>query len=479
MEDIEPPSQQPPSRRYGNLLSSLPFFLVIVLVSFSISLAQGTSDASGTSTVSAWQIALLALLLMISGFLSGSETSFTAVGQWKIRKLHEEGYHVFGLLERDTTRFITTCLIGSNLANIGATALITQLGIGLSQAIDGLSQNAAVGITTAVMTVLVLIFGEITPKALAVHHSEAVARIAIRPVYLLSVLLYPVGLAFTHVTSSVLRLMRLEPRDQVLITENELELMLRSAEESQVIEEEEREMIQAVIELEETMVREIMTPRVDAIAISIETKLKDVHELVKEHNLSRLPVFEGNLDNIRGIVYTRDLLNYLEDPEALANDTVEHIMGPVYYVPETKSILELLRDMRNRKGHMSIVVDEFGGTAGLVTLEDIIEQITGEIYDETDVENEAEIIALEQGRYRILGSTHLDEVAEELKIIFEDVGDYDTLAGFLTHKFGDIPLEGDIREYEGYEFCIEDADERRINSVIVSPRFKSIIEESD
>ena len=427
---------------------------------------SGQTNSSPEESTFSPQVILLIALLLISGFLSGSETSFTAIGQWKIRQLHEEGHRAFGVLNSDPTRFITTCLIGSNLANIGATALITALGVNLATTFDW-HQGITLSITTSIMTVLVLIFGEITPKALAVHNAEAVARIAIYPVYTLSIILYPLAKGFTNIAKFVLKLFGLTSNRSVLVTEKELELMLHTASESGVIETQEQEMIQGVIDLEQTLAREVMIPRVEVVAIEKSASLQDAHKIVSEKMFSRLPVFEETLDSICGIFYSRDLLKFLSVPNELAHTPVSELMTPPQYVPVTMSILELMRKMRQSKIHMAIVIDEYGGTAGIVTLEDLIEEITGEIYDETDVEKTAEIMRLSKKTYRIQGSANLDKVTETLKLNFEAEGDFDTLAGFLVSKFGYIPQESEILSFGGHTFKIQKADERRILSVLV------------
>ncbi len=452
--------------------SRLPKAITIIL-SLLISLcwvAFAQAEAIG-SAVSPLQILTLIILLALSGVLSGSETALTAIGEWKIRELRETGQDpsgAFALLQKDKTRFITTLLIGNNVVNIAATALVTQIAINLSQSL-GFAESLAVGYATGVMTILVLIFGEITPKSLAVHNAVGFSRFVIRPVYALSIILYPIGLFFTWITTSILRLFGLESRDNPLLTQNELRLMLRSAEESGVIEAQEEEMIKGIIELEETVVREVMTPRVDLVAIKEEASLIELLELNKDQHYSRLPVYQEKLDNIQGIVYTRDLLDYVQHPEKLATTTVKDIMTQPQYVPETVSILNLLRDMRSNKNHMAIVVDEFGGTSGLVTLEDIIEEITGEIYDETDLEEEADIVQLAENEYRVQASVHLDELSDKLDISFDDEnGDFDTLGGFITSQLGYIPQSGESHDYQDMRFTIEQADERRIMSVMIS-----------
>jgi CBS domain containing-hemolysin-like protein len=442
-------------------------FLVLIFI-FSLGFAQETSPQA---SIPLTPILILIGLLLLSAFMSGSETALTALGQWKIRQLREEGKDptgAFGLLERDRTRFITTLLIGNNIVNIAIAALVTQIAIRLATSYK-FSEPLAVGYATGITTLMVLIFGEITPKSIAVHNAVPFARAVIKPVYYLSVILYPIGLFFTFMTSTVLRLFRLEPRDNPLITENELRLMLQNAEESGVIEEQEQQMIRGVIDLEETVVREIMTPRVDMVAVSEDASLTELLALVKEHGYSRLPVYHETVDNVRGIVYARDLINLLNKPEKIATTKAKNIMSAPQYVPETMSVLSLLRNMRMRANHMAIVVDEFGGTAGLITLEDIIEEITGEIYDETDESEQKEIDKLAEQHYRILASAHLEDVSEKLAITFENEGEYDTLAGFLTSRLGYIPQKGESLEYQGICFTIEDADERRVISVLTSP----------
>jgi putative hemolysin len=440
--------------------------LILALPLLSVVIAQTPTPHGGGVSLS--QIGLLAALLILSGLMSGSETALTALGEWKIRQLREDGLDptgAFALLERQPTRFITTLLIGNNVVNIAAASLITQIAIQTAQNY-GFGESLAVGYATGITTLLVLIFGEITPKSIAVHHAVGFSRAVIRPVYVMSIVLYPIGLAFAWITGTVLRLFRLEPSGNPLLTENELRLMLRSAEESGVIEAQEEEMIKGIIDLEETVVREVMTPRVDVVAIPEDASMMELLRLTTEHGYSRLPVYGETIDNIRGFVYARDLLPYLARPEALEETRVADLMTPPQYVPETLSILNLMRDMRIRKNHMAIVVDEFGGTAGIVTLEDIIEEITGEIYDETDEEEEEDIVLLEDGHYRIQGSAHLENVADDLRLTFEDDGEYDTLAGFLIDEFGHIPHVGESLRHQGVRFIVEQADERRVITVL-------------
>ena len=456
---------KPPSSGRSRTPSSRSFLPLLFIVAPLVALAQSPAPDAGGVAFS--QVALLVFLLALSGLMSGSETALTALGDWKIRQLREDGLDpsgAFAQLEKEPTRFITTLLIGNNVVNIAATSLVTQISIQLSRDL-GFSESLAVAYATGVMTLLVLIFGEITPKSIAVSNAVGFSRLVIRPVWALSVVLYPIGRFFGMITNLILRLFRIQQAADPLITENELRLMLRSAEESGVIEAQEERMIKGIIDLEETVVREVMTPRVEVVAIAEEAPLAELLTLATEHGYSRLPVFAGSIDDVRGVVYARDLLPYLGHPEALESTRVVDVMGPPQYVPETLSVLTLLRDMRLRKLHLAVVVDEFGGTSGLITLEDIIEEITGEIYDETDEEEAEDVVRLEEDAFLIQGAAHLEEVGEALGILFEDEGEYDTLAGFLISEFGYIPRVGEARTHDHVRFEVHEADERRIKSV--------------
>ncbi len=406
---------------------------------------------------------LLVALFVLSGFFSAAETAVTTLWPWKVRELAErEGPNSpFALLQRDITRFLTTILVGNNLVNIAATALVTDLA-------TSAWGSTGIAYATGLMTFLILFFGEITPKSIAVHNADRLARFFVRPIYWLSVLLYPIGRFFTWMSALILRFLRLEPRQQPLVTEDELKLILAGAEASGAIEEAEEDMIQNVLELEETQVREIMVPRVDVVAIENTASLREFVRVEREYRYSRIPVYRESIDQIVGIAYAKELLNYLETPELLDQLTVMSIAQDAFFVPESMPVWNLLLEIRRRKVHMAIVVDEFGGTAGLVTLEDIIEEIVGEIYDETDVVEEHPIQPQEDGSFLIDAQTPLDDVSEALGIELPE-GEYETLSGYLYETFGYIPKVSEEHSYGGYRFVVEAADERKIERVRAEP----------
>lgn len=429
------------------------------------------APATGAAGITALQIVGLVLLLAASAFLSTAHTALTMAGDWKLRRLREEGDVPTGataLLERNPARFITTLLIGNTAVNAAIAALVLDFFL-LNASAMGIGQVGAVALAITVASIVILLFCELAPKSIAAHDPVRVTKFVLRPVYALSIVLYPLGLAFNWLTGQFLRVFRIEPTRAALMSEVELRHMLQSAEESGVIEAQEQAMIKGVIDLEETVVREVMTPRVDVVGISGDAGLKELQALVTEHGYSRLPVYGEGVDDIKGMIYARDLLPYLGQLEALATTKVSDLMTAVQYVPETLSVLSLLREMRQRKNHMAVVVDEFGGTSGVVTLEDIIEEITGEIYDETDEDEVEDIVDLGEGKFQLQGGTHIETIAAKLKLEFDPNGDYDTLAGFLIDQLDHIPQAGEEVTLQGMRFEVEQADERRVISVVASP----------
>ncbi|KAL2944897.1 hypothetical protein RDABS01_033244 [Bienertia sinuspersici] len=353
---------------------------------------------------------VLAALLGLSAFFSMAETSITTLWPWKVRELAEKepDNDVFKMLRSDVTRFLTTILIGTTVVNIGATALVTEA----ATAIFG---EAGISAATGVMTVAILLLTEITPKSIAVHHATEVARFVVRPVAWLSLVLYPVGRVVTFLSMGILKMLGLKGRSEPYVTEDELKLMLRGAELSGAIEEEEQDMIENVLEIKDTHVREVMTPLVDVVAIDASASLIDFHKLWVTHQYSRVPVFEQRVDNIVGIAYAMDMLDYVQKGELLESDIVGDMAHkPAYFVPDSMSVWNLLREFRIRKVHMAIVLNEYGGTIGLVTLEDVVEEIVGEIFDE----NDSKILA---GNARKVSAVRFERVEHDTQLEAKDV----------------------------------------------------------
>ncbi|GAB2213380.1 hypothetical protein Droror1_Dr00021416 [Drosera rotundifolia] len=392
---------------------------------------------------------ILAALLGLSAFFSMAETSITTLWPWKVRELAEKepDNGVFKMLRSDVTRFLTTILIGTTVVNIGATALVTEA----ATAIFG---EAGVSAATGVMTVAILLLTEITPKSVAVHNATDVARFVVRPVAWLSLVLYPVGRIVTYLSMGMLKILGLKGRSEPYVTEDELKLMLRGAELSGAIEEEEQNMIENVLEFKDTHVREVMTPLVDVVAIDASATLIDFHNLWVTHQYSRVPVFEQRVDNIVGIAYAMDLLDSVQKGELLESSTVGDMAHkPAYFVPDSMSVWNLLREFRIRKVHMAVVLNEYGGTVGLVTLEDVVEEIVGEIFDENDSKEEIQkktgyIVMRAEGVYDVDANTSIDQLSEELNIKMPDGHQYETVSGFICEAFGYIPRTGESIKVE-------------------------------
>uniref|UniRef100_A0A0E0KG04 CNNM transmembrane domain-containing protein n=1 Tax=Oryza punctata TaxID=4537 RepID=A0A0E0KG04_ORYPU len=386
---------------------------------------------------------ILAVLLGLSAFFSMAETSITTLWPWKVRELAEKEPEngVFRMLRSDVTRFLTTILIGTTVVNIGATAIVTE-------AATAMFGEAGVSAATGVMTVAILLLTEITPKSVAVHNATEVARFVVRPVAWLSLVLYPVGRIVTFLSMGMLKILGLKGRSEPYVTEDELKLMLRGAELSGAIAEDEQDMIENVLEIKDTHVREVMTPLVDVVAIDATATLIDFKNLWETHQYSRVPVFEERIDNIVGIAYAMDMLEYVEEVEKLKEITVKEIAHmPTYFVPDSMSVWNLLREFRIRQVHMAVVLNEYGGTIGIVTLEDVVEEIVGEIFDENDSKEEIQkktgyIVMLDDGTFDVDANTSIDHLSEELGVKIPEGHQYETVSGFVCESFGYIPEEG-------------------------------------
>ncbi|KAL6599538.1 hypothetical protein ACP70R_045675 [Stipagrostis hirtigluma subsp. patula] len=440
---------------------------------------------------------ILAALLGLSAFFSMAETSITTLWPWKVRELAEKEPEngVFKMLRSDVTRFLTTILIGTTVVNIGATAIVTE-------AATAMFGEAGVSAATGVMTVAILLLTEITPKSVAVHNATEVARFVVRPVAWLSLILYPVGRIVTFLSMGMLKILGLKGRSEPYVTEDELKLMLRGAELSGAIAEDEQDMIENVLEIKDTYVREVMTPLVDVVAIDATATLIDFKNIWETHQYSRVPVFEERIDNIVGIAYAMDMLEYVEEVDKLKEITVKEIAHmPTYFVPDSMSVWNLLREFRIRQVHMAVVLNEYGGTIGIVTLEDVVEEIVGEIFDENDSKEEIQkktgaIVVREDGTFDVDANTSIDHLSEELGIKIPEGHQYETVSGFVCESFGYIPEEGgkmlvilekDYREEndeyqeegsdrqddrektQAYELEILEANARKVGKVLFKP----------
>ncbi|MGM0445467.1 MAG: hemolysin family protein [Bacillota bacterium] len=395
-------------------------------------------------------------LLILSGFFSGSETAFMSANRVRIRELVNEGdkkaERVDKLLE-DQTKLLTTILIGNNLVNIAASAIATSIAIDIFG-------SKGVGIATGVVTFVILVFGEITPKSIGNNNPIKYAKLASVILLWLEKLLYPIILFFT------ILIKKLIGQDKMIssafISEEEVRRFVNVSEEEGAIKESEKEMIQSVFEFDDIVVKEIMVPRIDMVCVSKESSIEEIVDLAVEQGHSRIPVFEESIDDIIGLIYVKDLLQLLQ--KGKENLTLEDLIKPIYFIPESKQINKLLKEMQNRREHMAVILDEYGGTSGLITIEDLLEEIVGDIQDEFDLEDK-QINLINNKEILVDARVDLDDLNEILPIPLLDEESYETISGFVLHKLGYLPEEKEIIELEGITIEIEKIDEHRIQKL--------------
>ena len=412
-----------------------------------------------------WRVlATLVVLLGLSGFFSASEIGLLSAGKYRLRRLAAEGSWsgrlVVGLLERPTM-MLTAVLVTITGLNYAAEAIATSWAMHPERL--GMRWGPVAAI--AALTVIVLIFSEVTPISYAAANPARVARLAAGPVWVLVwVLWLPVKL-ITAVAHSLVRLAggATQRPDQV-VTEEELRTIVEMEAERGGIEPEEKEMIHSIFEFGDKVAREIMVPRPDMVMVERGATVKEAVKLAIEHRLSRLPVYDGDPDHIVGVVHAKSLLPYLHDQRM--DEPVERAMRRPAFIPERKRVSELLGEFRKRKQSLAIVVDEYGGTSGLVTVEDLLEEIVGEIYDEYDVE-QASAQRVDETTVVVDGKLSIDE-ANQLEGILLPEGDYDTVAGLIYDRLGAIPQLGARVQTEGLALTVEGLDGRRVTRVRIT-----------
>ncbi|ADO76813.1 hemolysin family protein [Halanaerobium praevalens] len=402
------------------------------------------------------ELLFLVILIVLSAFFSGSETAFMAVNRIKIKEKVQRGdEHAVKVdkLLQDQTRLLTTILIGNNLVNIAASSIATALSIQLFG-------SKGVGIATGVVTILILIFGEITPKSLGNNKSIAYAKLAAVPLYYLEIILSPFIYLFTKVVNLFVKDKSLI--SSAFLSEEEIRRFVNVSQREGVIKETEQEMIQSVFEFDDTLVKEIMIPRIDIICIEKNASLTELIKLGVEKGHSRIPVFEESIDNIIGLIYIKDLLELLLAEEKVV--TIEEFVKPIYFIPEGKPINQLLSEMKERKEHMAIVVDEYGGTSGLITIEDLLEEIVGDIQDEFDLEK-SYIEVIDDNKLLIDGRVNIDELNKYLPTSLVESDDYETVSGLILYYLNRLPVQGEKLELDKITFVIESIIDNRIRKI--------------
>lgn len=410
-------------------------------------------------SVSPLLVGLLLLLVCGSAFFSASETALTSLSKIRLRNMVEEkikNADKIAALVDDPNRLLSSILVGNNLVNNGASALTTALAI---QLFHGNSGGA--GVATIVITIIILIFGEITPKTIAAQKAEKVALIVVNIIAFCVAIFRPVVAVLNVVTGGLIKLCGCNPDEKSpLITEAELKTIVNVSHEEGVLELEERTMINNVFDFGDSKAKDVMTPRTDIMAVPLDVTYEEYVRLVKEEGFSRMPVYGENLDDILGILYVKDVF-FLTEEEFSA----EKYMREPLFTYESKPTAELLAEMKNSRLAVAIVLDEYGGTAGLVTMEDMIEEIVGEIADEYDDEGE-EIEVIKDNEFVVDGSTRLEDFNEMVGTELES-DEVDTIAGYILLLLGNFPKCGQEIETNGLRIVVEEMEKNRIEKIHV------------
>jgi CBS domain containing-hemolysin-like protein len=393
-------------------------------------------------------------------FFAGSETALTALHRIRIKRLVAEGVRAargLSLWLQDPNKLLTTVLIGNAVAVIFASVLTTSVALDFAFSY-GWGQRLTVVYATGIVTVLILVFGEIMPKTYARENAEKISAICIEPLRWIAKLFNPLIQVMVVPANFLIQVFGGRGlRGIPLFTAREIDTLIEVGAREGALDDEEKKMIQSILEFGETIVREVMVPRIDMQCVDINDKTEEIFKKIAKMRYSRIPVYMGNLDNIIGIIYAKDLLTAWRNRELFI---MEDLMRQAYFVPETKKISELLEEFRKGKMHLAVVVDEYGVTAGLVTIEDLIEQITGEIMDEYDVEEET-IVELSDEQAIVYAKEDLDKINEELGLELP-AEEFDSLGGLVVDLFGRVPRAGEEINFGNLKFIVQEADRRKV-----------------
>jgi putative hemolysin len=417
-------------------------------------------DESGASTL--FEIIGISVCLFLSAFFSGSETTLTSISTTRANLLMGDNPARYGILKvwlNSKKRILAALLIGNNLVNILCSILAYRLAFRLAP-------HFAEAISVFGLTLVVLVFAEITPKSLAINHAERLAVPVVRIVWLLDKLLFPLSWPLSRLPLLLSRSTSPDGDDEPVPTEDEIRYHIRRGLDQEVFDDKHQvELLEASIEFAMTIVKEIMIPRTEMISLEQEATLEQALDLVEASGHSRLPVYAQTPDHIIGILYAKDLLSVLKNKDYPKENRVKTMVRrDIFYAPETQKISTLLTDMRRRSSHLAIVVDEFGGTAGIITLEDIIEELVGEIHDEHDTD-EPEIRQVEANRWEVNAHMTIPDFESETGISLPDNGEYETVGGVIINAFGRIPRRGKSIRIGQMNITVIDADARHVKRV--------------
>lgn len=413
------------------------------------------------------RIIALIVLLLFSALFSGSEVSLFSLDEKKIDEVKSNsgliGKYISQLLLYPK-RLLVTILIGNTIANVAASIISVSIAIDLAKYYE-VSNDLALLVQIIILTILVILFAEVSPKVLANKHSVGFAKVIAIPLYWINFIISPISKVLSNLIRLATSRVKFDKSKTALST-SEIADLADIGVEKGTIEEEEHGLIHGLVAFKSIVAREVMTPRVDIVSIPKDITLTDLVKIIKESGHSRIPIYRDDLDKILGILYAKDLLPYLNSTEVKGNKfEIDKIVRECIFVPETKPISILMQEFQQKNMHMGIVVDEYGGTSGLITLEDILEEIVGEIRDEFDKEEE-EITELEKDNFLVSGKVDIDEIEDRLNIKIDiPHEDFETLGGYIFNHAGTIPQAGySFKEY-GYSFTVSEVENNRINKV--------------
>lgn len=412
------------------------------------------------------QLFLLVTFLIFSAFFSSSEVAFFSLKQKNL----VEDFKASKLILRYITnllnfprRLLITILVGNTIANVAASIVSVSLALTIAKN-NQIDVNLILTIQIILITIVVLIFCELLPKVFASKHPQFTAKIVVIPLYVISTIIYPASELITEIIRLTFSKLKFD-QSKTAITEKEISDLAELGHERGTLEEDEQELITSFVEFKSVLVGVVMTPRVDIVAVPFDIEGDKLINVINESGYSRFPVYKENLDKIIGIVHAKDLLQFLQTKNFSKELTLSKITREVLFVPERKKISEMLKEFQQKKMHSAIVVDEFGGTSGLITLEDIIEEIIGEIWDEHDPQEDA-IKIISPEKLSVLGKVSINEINEIItKNIIPESEDYDTIAGLIINKAGDIPREGYSFKLNEYKFTVREVLKKRIKRV--------------
>lgn len=402
------------------------------------------------------------ICILFSAFFSGTETAFSTVNQVRLKSYADSGSKKAKRAKTalyicdNYDKTITTILIGNNIVNLGGSSLATVLCMNIWG-------DMGAAIATGATTFLVLTFGEIIPKCIGKESSETIALYTAGILRVFMFVLYPIALFFIGLKSIVIKMLRIK-NDAPSVTEDELKYIINSIEEEGVLEQQEKELVQSALDFDEKTAFEILTPRVDMTAVDIDSDYETMKKTILEERFSRIPVYQGNYDNIIGIIHSRD---FLEEMAMSIKPNIKKLIQPAQFVYKNQRLSDILTEFRKNKHHMAIVIDEYGGTLGLITMEDLLEEIVGEIWDE-DEEEEKLFTKIEDGTYKVSGDMPLEEVFGLFGVSTRNLDtDSITIGGFFLDKKGEIPKAGDSLEIDDLKITVMEIEDQRIITLLV------------